>query len=157
MTASSFPSPSSSSVTEERTTPQRELRSTSKQIPRIGHIITQVTTKNSRQQIQLRQKTNKKATKTTTATTTTTNNNKKAQFYKPGIVSRGSCEHHRIPQTIPILMGHKTAACRENEEERKGISQGERVKQADREGKGCLLYTSPSPRDQLSSRMPSSA
>ena len=24
-------------------------------------------------------------------------------------------------------------------------------------GKGCLLYTSPSPRDQLTSRMPSSA
>ena len=47
---------------------------------------------------------------------------------------------------------------RQQEEMRRGVDEKEKHdKKENKKDKNCLLYTSPSPRDQRGSRMPSSA
>ena len=80
---------------------------------------------------------------------------------KPGWMMLTSQGRDGYPHTVPIgyfrdgdriFMG-----CRDNTQKVKNIERNPKVSLVIEDGKTCLLYTSPSPRDAHESRMPSSA
>ena len=60
-------------------------------------------------------------------------------------------------ESMGVLRDSERAVDTESEAERETEDARERESKRERERESCLLYTSPSPRDGLLSRMPSSA
>ena len=65
---------------------------------------------------------------------------------------------YRLPSVTTILGATKNQQFLKNWKAKVGEQEAERIKNlSSKRGTSCLLYTSPSPRDGLLSRMPSSA